>query len=343
MTFLELLRQDCRDFEIVRQAHSKSSDAVSKTPRGGTHMVQSVHQDLMYVGVLVAVCGTLANLLRHDRADAGEARSLFRCFIPQQGLAPRDLSTTFSIEELRMVSALGNAESRLIFARRVTESWLGHSDDNVSLFVETTVLADAWQRAAAAILEADQALTSLVTECRLQDDGGVVTKISVALAEVVDGGAPCVDQFGRLSVPGWAERRVSERRHCDIDATVSFQATTVTCKVVNVSRTGFRLSQLAGTAPTGDLILTIQNRRLEGSVVWQRDDWLGAKWRHPLEASDDLLSGAAVGPINKQTFKGAFDSATAAIAVAGASPFLPSFGITGATGASRLSTFKPRR
>ena len=301
MTFLELLRQDCKDFETVRQSHLKGGN-IEHLAGTGSPLLCSAHQELMNVGVLVAVCGTLANLLQRNEADAVEARSLFECFMPQQGIMQGQFYMSLAANEPAAAFALGKVDNRVMFARRVTETWMRPISGKLSPFVEIAVLADVWQRSCASVLEAEQLLNTMSPGVPLRADGGLANKTLSTLAEAADGGAACVDQYGRLSVPGWAERRASERRLCNIDATVSHGARSMSCKVANISRTGYRISRLAGAIPAGDLTLTIHDRALRGSIVWQRDNCLGAKWQTPLDVGDNLLAGAEVTPSSTHVY-----------------------------------------
>ena len=270
MTFLELLRQDCEDLELVRLGRMRGSDA-KPVPEPLSPLLFTAHQELMSVGILVAVCGTFANLLQSNELDAAEARSLFICFIPQQGVLQSQFSQSLAINEPTLAAAFVEADNRLKFARRVTDSWVRPDAASISPFIEIAVLADVWQRTCAAIIEADRTLNAIVPNILLQTDGGVANQTRAALAEAADGGAACIDQYGKLSVPGWAERRASGRQCCDYDAIVSFPGGAMNCKVVNISETGFQISRLTEKVPAGEFNLMIERRALKGSIVWQRE------------------------------------------------------------------------
>ena len=295
MTYLDLLRQDWNDFEIVRLAHLKNGEPPATQSRTSATLL-ALRRDLENLGVLIAICGTLANSLLDERVDQTDAHSMFICFLPQNERTLRQFVESLFAEEPVLAAAIGDVDDRILFARRITESWLRTSKKITTPIVETTVLADVWQKSCVAILKIDQLLQIYAPDNWAHGCRGTTGNMRATLAEVLDGGTACLDHFGRLSVAGWAERRSSGRKYCDFDATLSFDARSLNCKVVNISETGFRLSLLWGAEPSGDLLLTVGDRTLGGSVVWQRGDCLGAKWNTPLATNDDLLTGAAVTP-----------------------------------------------
>ncbi len=94
----------------------------------------------------------------------------------------------------------------------------------------------------------------------------------------------------------WTERRIRERIPVSWDAELVFEGGLETCKVIDFSPRGARVTA-ANKAPINRRLSLRLTRHGEfvGRIVWRRPDCMGLKFQHLEDIS--ALSGAADSPI----------------------------------------------
>ena len=91
------------------------------------------------------------------------------------------------------------------------------------------------------------------------------------LTAVIDGGEPCLDAFGDLSVPTLPQRRPAPRRRAWLSCVVEHQGITSRAILKDISVSGLGLAEASTLTPTKVILIELQNGRcLTGTVVWSR-------------------------------------------------------------------------
>lgn len=152
-------------------------------------------------------------------------------------------------------------------------------------------LVEAWRStcslALAAILELDRVID-------LCGDGERIERadyLEKLLKESRDGGRPCLEADGRITMPGWASRRQHERRAASLGVLIQSRGRTSKGIVTDVSTGGVGLDHISGLRSGDGVTLQFESgRRVSGTIAWCMDKRAGIKFLRDLTPNDPLLS-----------------------------------------------------
>jgi hypothetical protein len=176
--------------------------------------------------------------------------------------------------------------SRLAMAKKLCICFTEENKTpNTHKTIDVTALADAWQRVCLAAVELNQALnTYLETAGEL-----VVIKTEISTVRLLklakSGKSPCLDEDGRIHIPGWAERRRDNRRPTDFQVTALIRGKTETVTVLDLSPGGAKLSAAAGIGER--VIVRFENGLEVLSIVrWTKRGQIGVRFHERIELAD---------------------------------------------------------
>ena len=115
--------------------------------------------------------------------------------------------------------------------------------------------------------------------------------LTYLLTDVIEGGQPCLDAFGDISVPTLPQRRPAPRRCAWLSCVVEHQGITSPAIVKDISVSGVGLAQAPTLLPNKVILMELQNGRcLTGTVIWSRGSSAGIEFDSPLEGDDALFT-----------------------------------------------------
>jgi hypothetical protein len=112
------------------------------------------------------------------------------------------------------------------------------------------------------------------------------------LQDAAQGGSPCLDAAGQISVPDLPQRRRTARRTIGQPCTITHNRTTSEAFVVDVSPGGFGLERVPQLVPKSLVLIELPSgRRFTGVVAWCNGSAAGVRFSRTLLPNDPLLSG----------------------------------------------------
>ncbi len=283
MTYLQLLQQDLEDMERNDMTRGRAS-APGHVPTDRRRQLLAARSRLKGLYVLLAVCTTIADNLEERPGFSQEAMMLLGSFMPNGN----ELSGMCnSVSDYPLVElALLELDERVSLARRVTGAWLAASPARTDMKIDPALVADIWRKACGAALKVANSLEDAVGDY----PGFVEVDNTVELlSQAISGRLPCCDAIGRLSIPGWAERRTNHRLRCDLPVRYESGNVFENARLLNISRTGAGLA-CPRLAEVGDRVkLYINNRVIDAIVEWVGNGKMGLSWLKLLHDSDSIF------------------------------------------------------
>jgi hypothetical protein len=237
--------------------------------------------EILQTAALIAVVSSVFNALERRSFGQLDERAV-RAFVPAHSDAFVAAATDVAEGacNLSQLLALKSYLARFNLAVRLTQSALGpRGEMRHALNDDVEMIADAWRRTCVAALEAEAALCA----CNADND------VLVSLAErsrgrellelAAMGGWPCLTVDGRVTVPGWAERRRSVRVAVSQLVTVVAHGAASAGRLIDVSRDGMQIAT-AVVVERGDAIDVVlaDQRRIAGVVRWAQDGRIGLQF-----------------------------------------------------------------
>ncbi|NOU05807.1 MAG: hypothetical protein HOO99_06450 [Hyphomicrobiaceae bacterium] len=288
MSYLADLAQDIAAAEAV-QALGRSDGPVMPAPSAsvadGARALAVLDAEIMQVSALIAVVSSVFNALER-RSYAHIDPRVVVAFIPAHSAAfaaAPDVAREAC--DLPQLLALHSYLARFSFAERLTRAALvpgGALTDDVEL------IADAWRRTCVAALEVEALFAAVEVDdignavFRAERDSRARSTARALLEAAALGGWPCLDLDGRVTVPGWAERRRSPRVVVSQLVTVVVHGVASVGRLVDVSRDGMQIAA-AATVSCGDAIEVVlaDQRRAVGQVRWAQGGRIGVQLNGP--------------------------------------------------------------
>lgn len=240
--------------------------------------------ELLNAAPLVTVATAIANAV-----EAGHTRLQRRAiaiYAPVRTASPHKLVERMldTDADLDVCSTLQNYCARLSFAVRMSRA----GDDGIITVpeVDIEILADAWRRAAGAATDAIEALAAIA---KASPDSRLLPALSLLqLAE--SGETPCIEADGRVTIPGWAERRREKRVSVQLAATAQIGRQIVPAMIRDVSPSGLGLQCTYQGAPEERITVRLPgDRQMSGTIAWADGQRIGMMLDQRLEAGDPLL------------------------------------------------------
>jgi len=152
-------------------------------------------------------------------------------------------------------------------------------------------LVNSWRRACENALVAVRQLHGYLGRLPTQYTSNSRVLIDL-LQKAANGGTPCLDTKGQISIPDLPQRRHTARQSICQPCTITYNRTTAEAFVRDVSPGGFGLERVPQLAPKTLVLVELPSgRRFTGVVVWCRDSTAGVRFTRPLLPNDPLLSG----------------------------------------------------
>jgi hypothetical protein len=152
-------------------------------------------------------------------------------------------------------------------------------------------LSNSWRRACEDALVAARQLHGHLGQLPTQYTSNSRVLIEL-LQEAVNGGTPCLDAEGRISIPDLPQRRRTARRTICQPCTLTYNRTTAQAFVRDVSPGGFGLERVPQLTPKTLVLIELPSgRRFTGVVAWCNGSAAGVRFARTLLPNDPLLSG----------------------------------------------------
>ena len=197
---------------------------------------------------------------------------------------------------LGVATLIGELQVRIGLARGMTLTFVEQTRIRGRTTANTTSagivgfepLADAWCRACATGAEVIRMALHFSEVPDPQNHR--MLKLMAWLLKAADGHSPCISDEGELSVPGWAERRSSPRIEVNKAIFVEIDRLDFACTLVDVSETGFKISDISGLTVGDELIVKLsRGNHCAAQVVWVQKDTAGLKSFDRLDPDDPIF------------------------------------------------------
>lgn len=251
------------------------------------HAVQLL-AEILNAAPMIATCTSIANAL--EKPSPRVERQSIAVFAPVERAYFQTLLEQLLASEapLDVCAAVQDYHTRLSLAVRMSNTSASLTG-TASMGVDIEILADCWRRTAHAAMDAIAAIDRVVGS----RNSHCVTRPATALLSAAEaGGEPCLEPDGRVTIPGYAERRRDVRRPLQLAATVQIGHRSMPVMICDASRSGLGL-QCNNDARQGDPIMLRRpnERPLSGVVAWATETRIGVRLSQPLETTDPLLTG----------------------------------------------------
>lgn len=259
-----------------------------------TRILLQLRDDILRTGLLIAVTSGIANAL-----ESGEPKIspyLLEVYAPSDSPYVRTLLDALLIAAvpLDVTRSIQTFTARLTLAQRMGGAFgsLAPAQTGAPSTVDAEVLADAWRRTAAAAIEAVAVLNAAL---RSADPSNALApaamKATLNLLHLAKVGEPvCIDPRGRISIPGWAERRSEKRTTLDLEAVAIVGKLLCRVTVRDASATGLGLAGAIEGEPGARVQIKLPgNRQLSGRIAWNDGRRTGIELDERLDITDPLL------------------------------------------------------
>ncbi len=253
----------------------------------------SLKGELLNAAVLIAAAASLVNAIERGGERQPAARAL-SVFVPGPSASVAGAIERLLAEDIDIAICqhLQTYTARLSLAQRMSAAFAEEPTTSTTgnAHVDAEILADAWRRtcaAARAAIKALDAIDALMGSTPTHAE----TRVLDLLTRAEAGGTPCLDPEGRITIPGWAERRREPRQEMRQSATATFGAATVPVVIRDASNSGLGI-ELPREAQGGER-LTLKlpgGREITGEIAWADGQRAGLKLDRILAANDPLLA-----------------------------------------------------
>lgn len=285
---------DYEAFERFRSGRAALPSAQSRLVR----LAVMLRGELANASALIAAAASLMNAIERGSTGSAAARALSVFVPPPSASVRKGIDALFTENvDLDVHECLLTYGARLTLAQRLSATFAAAAHDpTANPHIDAEILGDAWRRTCAAAADAIDALTRLIGD-GTAPAGSNRTHVILLLRQAQDGGMPCIEADGRVTVPGWAERRREERRGLMLDATATIGDATLPIIIRDASESGLGI-ELDHDALPGDRVVIQLNggRTLVGDIVWCDGLRAGVRLDRRLSPRDPVLARATSRP-----------------------------------------------
>ncbi len=259
-----------------------------------TRILLQLRDEILRTGLLIAVASGIANALESNAPKINPY--LLEVYSPSDSPYVRTLLDALLIAAvpLNVSRSIQAFTAHLTLAQRMSGAFgsLAPIQTGASSVVDAEVLADAWRRTAIATLEAIGALNAAL---RSADSSNALVPSAMKatmnlLHHATLGESVCIDAEGRISIPGWAERRSAKRTSLDFEAVAIVGDVLYPVRVRDASTTGLGLlGSLEGKPGTRIQIRLPGSRQFSGRITWNDGQRTGIELEERLDVADPLL------------------------------------------------------
>lgn len=259
-----------------------------------TRILLQLRDDILRTGLLIAVTSGIANALESGQPKISPY--LLEVYAPSDSPFVRTLVDALLITAvpLDVSRSIQSFTARLTLAQRMGSAFgsLAPAQTGAPSTVDVEVLADAWRRAAAAAVEAVGALNAALRG--VDPSNALVPSAMKAtlnlLYEAKLGEPVCIDPQGRISIPGWAERRSEKRTTLGLEAAAIVGKLLYRVTIRDASTTGLGLAGAIEGEPGAKALIKLPgNRQLSGRIAWNDGRRSGIELDERLDVTDPLL------------------------------------------------------
>ena len=282
--------------DLVRNEEQAERSDTSGRPLNGRsgRLAAQVLDEVVNASVLIAVTTAIANAAERDagllrRAGIAIYTPSDQPFFPSMVAALLDSDA--GLETCRTVQAYC---ARLALARRLTQGLTGagtgaREASARAATVDPEILADAWRRTCRAAIDCIETLSRGLGHG--MPGGAEPNNDVLKLLRLAERGeTPCLEPDGRVTIPGWAERRQEERRPMQLAATAQIGAHIMPVMIRDTSPSGLGLACTHRAGPGDRIVLRLPgDRTLLGRVAWADGQRIGVRLDQRLLAGDPLL------------------------------------------------------
>ncbi|MFM9941055.1 MAG: PilZ domain-containing protein [Hyphomicrobiaceae bacterium] len=285
------LAAELAEYEAFERFRSTRPD-LPAADRRPLRVAVTLKGELLNAAVLIAAATSLVNAIDRGGERLPTARAL-SVFVPAPSASVSRAIERLLAEDidLAICQLLQAYAARLFLAQRMSASFADDAGSTAATtHVDAEILADAWRRTCAAAAAAIRALDTIEGQLATAPTSGEA-RILELLARAEAGGTPCLDPDGRITIPGWAERRRERRQELRQTATATLGATLVPVVIRDASTSGLGLD-LPREAQGGER-LTVQlpgGREIAGEIAWSDGQRAGLRLDRRLTENDPLLA-----------------------------------------------------
>ena len=251
-------------------------------------LVNGVLEEMLNSCVLTATASSVANAAMAKHAGCSER-------MVAQYLPPPP--TLFSQSRLKLCTTprtcslsilLSCYFDRLVFLRDLTRNKIEQSPE-AREDQSFAAVARAWRMLAGDALEALPEFEKLHTRAD-EERAQRINEIVDFLTRAEAGCWPCVDAYGTVKIPFWAERRASQRRETNLQAFFTVGDSLQRASVIDASRNGLCVLGLQAIWVGARIYLLVApGRSIGGTIVWCKDGKAGIELDGDLPEDSQLL------------------------------------------------------
>ncbi len=295
MTFEDGLLQDLA--QAAAFGRWQGGDTTSAAPRrmapDNLRQLALMRSELLQVGAVASIVASAANRKFRIPASAS-ALDEFETFRPAfagAGVARAEhlaaLAEFFTLAQLWQLLT-----AQLSFAVALTSGVLRSGTARQDLDADE-IVADAWQRVLKAMLSLHTHIAAVMADEGLVCDRDVEGPALGLLQAASLGEWPCFDATGRLSVAGWAERRVAVRRAVTMPIAIELAGRRHPALLRDVSGGGLGAELDVLIPERSNVVIHCGGgRSLTGQVGWAKGRRIGIALAVRLSDDDPLLNAA---------------------------------------------------
>lgn len=295
--FLEGLIEELKDYEAgrARRLQSHTDRARIAVASEDLRVLALLRAETSRAAALAAAVTSLANRNADDPGRPASAKPpvltpSFTASIDAQVGRLAANETFFELHQLWLA-----VRARLLFVSQLTAAHAAEAGTSgVHATFTTEVVADAWCRSCSLLVD----FLALVS--RTMSEAGVVAappheaQVVALLEQAAAGRSPCIDDQGRFSMPGWAERRRDRRRRIALPITIKLGLSSFKAVIENLSSKGM-LVKLGLVAPEGSRVTVVlpDGRQMAAAIRWCDGDRAGLVLAERLGDDDPMWTAKA--------------------------------------------------
>jgi hypothetical protein len=289
MELLHKILDDVTAWELAERLKGQSGELVA-ADLAAVRVVTRLKTELLNVSVFNAVTSSIAN---KSQSDCGQVNidSEITFFSPLHSAffvnsTECIVPDSYDLDIGPKLQAYGG---RLQLAQRLCQCLTDkNSTAEGACDVKLEILPDALRRVCLAAIELLEALDLFLKRTGHWTFNEREEQVVKLLTRAGAGEAPCIDDQGKISIPGWAERRRDKRVQPSCSAAAIIGNRRQEIVVLDASIRGLGISGVAEVGQHVEILLS-DERRLSGSVEWARDGRFGIRLLRPLSPNDPLL------------------------------------------------------
>lgn len=273
--------------QLEEQADHGASPGKPETGR----VVVQILDEIVNASVLIAVTTAIANAA--EKGERAVRTSELAVYTPAltpvfHGLVDKLLGGN---ADLSVCQSVQNYCARLSLAQRMSQAFGNERRDSGDVaIIDPELLSDTWRRACGAAIACIENLTP-PSDATPKNRAGPNAHTLAILRMAARGASPCIEADGRITIPGWAERRREPRRSVQRAASLQIGQRMMPVMIRDVSTSGLGLDCPAEATPGERVVVRLPgNRMLPGEVAWADGKRIGIRLDQRLVESDQLLS-----------------------------------------------------